>query len=625
MAIDLLGCGLRRTQAGRSCYRGGGSRALQLVLSALIRQRELYFRFMKRRLPSFGIILNSAMMMSLVSGAAATAIAQEVTRPASGNTRFEISFSGPTHAEPITGRVFLFLSSNAAPEPRLQSATILLGRDVRRMQPSEQVIIDSATAGFPVHNLSEVPPGDYYVQAVLNVYTEFHRADGQTIWAHMDQWEGQDFARAPGNLVSEPQKLHVQPSSAQSFRVNLSKVIPSIVVPADTEWVKRIKFQSKLLSQFWGRPIYIGATVLLPRGYATHSGIQYPVIYLQGHFSLDAPFGFTTEADKEGAKSWARQREEWAAKHLKNMPEPPPGTEYNGALMNVESGYEFYRAWNSDDFPRMIAVTFQHPTPYFDDSYGINSPNAGPYGDAIMKELIPAVEEQFRVIREPYARVLAGGSTGGWGALALQLYHPEFFGGTWSFYPDPVDFRRYYGGVDLYQDENAFTDKRGRAFAGGGQSNRRISQRISILGTQDGGFEWDKHTPVGSDGYPRPVWDLATGKIDHEVVEYMRAHDYDLREFLARTWSTIGSMLVGKLHIYCGDEDGGYANLAVYLLEDFLESTTDPYYAGMFQYGRPLKGHGWQPTTNAELVENMAKHIVDHGTAAGKPPAWFYK
>src|SRR5215472_4493011 len=243
----------------------------------------LYFRSMKRRHPSFSVILNFGIVMSLVFfGSAATAAAQEATRPATGNTRFEISFSAPTHAEPITGRVFLGLASNATPEPRLQSSpTIVLGKDVRRMQSGEQVIIDSATAGFPLHSLSEVPPGDYYVQAVLNVYTEFHRADGHTIWAHMDQWEGQDLARAPGNLVSEPQKLHVDPSSSQTFRISLSKVIPSIVVPADTEWVKRIKFQSKLLSQFWGRPIYIGATVLLPRGYATHPRVQYPVIYSQ--------------------------------------------------------------------------------------------------------------------------------------------------------------------------------------------------------------------------------------------------------------------------------------------------------------------------------------------------------
>jgi hypothetical protein len=110
----------------------------------------------------------------------------------------------------------------------------------------------------------------------------------------------------------------------------------------------------------------------------------------------------------------------------------------------------------------------------------------------------------------------------------------------------------------------------------------------AILAPQDGGFEWDKHTAVGADGYPRPVWDLATGKIDHEVVQAMKGNNYDLRDFLERNWSSIGSKLEGKLHVICGDEDGGYANLAVYLLEDFLEATKNPYYAGSFQYGRPL-------------------------------------
>jgi hypothetical protein len=544
--------------------------------------------------------------------------------PSHAATRFEITFPAAVHAAPVTGRLFLIFAQDGGAEPRLGRSQELLGVDVRAARPDQATVMDDNTPGLPARTLAGVPPGDYFVQAVLNVYTEFHRADGHTIWAHMDQWEGQQFGSSPGNLVSEPQKVHLD-SAGGNFKFNLNRVIPPLQMPGDTEWVRRIKFESKLLSQFWGHPIYIGATILLPKGYDAHSGVHYPVIYLQGHFSMDAPFGFTTEPDPAGYKSWARQREEWAAQHLNNMPEPPPGTHYNGALMNVESGYEFFRAWNSNNLPRVIAVTFQHPTPYFDDSYGINSPNAGPYGDAIMDELIPAIEARFRAIRRPYARVLTGGSTGGWGALAMQLYHPDFFGGTWSFYPDPVDLRRYYGGVDLYKDDNAFADKPARYFAGGGQGNRRNSQTIAFLGTQDGAFEWDKLTPVGADGYPRPVWDLATGKIDREVVQSMKEHNYDLREFLERNWPSIGPKLVGKLHVFCGDEDGGFANLAVYLLEDFLEGTKNPYYAGSFQYGRPLKGHGWQPTTNAELVKTMSTFIGSRAPASEQPDVWQYK
>ncbi len=570
--------------------------------------------------PIFPII---ALAMLLTSLSSTVAIAQHLT-PAKAATRFAISFPASLHAAPITGRVFLFIAKSGSTEPRLQNGAMFLGADVHAARPGDAAVIDGAALGYPTHSLAELPSGDYYVQAVLNIYTEFHRADGHVIWAHMDQWEGQNFSISPGNLVSEPKKLHLDPGGGYNLNISLARALPPIDPPADTQWVKHIKFESKLLSKFWGRPIYVGATVLLPKGYDSHPGVHYPVIWLQGHFSYDAPFGFSTEPDKPGAKSWARQREEWAAQHLNNMPEPPAGTHYNGALMNVESGYEFYQAWNAGNFPRMIAVTFQHPTPYFDDSYGVNSATVGPYGDAIMNELIPSVEERFRTIRQSYARVLTGGSTGGWGALAIQLYHPDFFGGTWSFYPDPVDFRRYYGGVDLYKDDNAFTEKPGRVFAGGGESNRRSSQLIAVLGTQDAAFEWDKLTAVGSGGYPKPVWDLATGKIDRQVVQYMKEQNYDLREFLDRSWPRIGSQLVGKIHVYIGDEDNGYANLAVYMLEDFLEGTKNPYYAGSFQYGRPMKGHGWQPTTNAELVRTMAKQIEEHAPATEKTPAWRY-
>ena len=229
----------------------------------------------------------------------------------------------------------------------------------------------------------------------------------------------------------------------------LSDLVPA---PSDTDWVKHIKFQSSLLSKFWGCPIYLGATVLLPKGYAQHPGVHYPVVYLQGHFSLDAPFGF----DPNAKPTHPTYEEEKSAHQRLNIAGPPrPLRLASEALLMPETAYEFYKAWTSDQFPRVIAVTFQHPTPYYDDSYAVNSVNDGPYGDAIMQELIPKVETHFRIIRKSFARALTGGSTGGWESLALQAYHPDFFGGTWTFYPDPVDFRRW-GIVNIYDDKNFF-------------------------------------------------------------------------------------------------------------------------------------------------------------------------
>jgi hypothetical protein len=356
------------------------------------------------------------------------------TASASEKPKFEISFSQSVHQGPITGRLLLFISRTKDPETRFQDDPEMLGLNVEQLRPNEAAVMDDTATGYPAVGLNDIPSGDYYVQALLNVYTEFHRADGHTIWAHMDQWEGQQFNRSPGNLYSQVLKVHLDRSQNYKIRLSLTEVIAPVAVPPDTQWVKRIKIQSKLLSKSWGHPMYLGAVVLLPKGYDEHSDVRYPVVYQQGHFSEDPAFSFATQPPVES--------EEWHRRRLG---------------LGFETGYEFYQAWSADKFPRMIAVTFQHPTPYYDDSYAVNSANNGPYGDAIMTELIPYIEEHFRIIREPYARLVSGGSTGGWEALALQLFHPEFFGGVWVFYPDPIDFRRY-ALVNIYDDNNAFVE-----------------------------------------------------------------------------------------------------------------------------------------------------------------------
>jgi hypothetical protein len=90
------------------------------------------------------------------------------------------------------------------------------------------------------------------------------------------------------------------------------------------------------------------------------------------------------------------------------------------------------------------------------------------------------------------------------------------------------------------------------------------------------------------------------------VAEYMRDHGYDLTYYLKANWPRIGPQLQGKLHLYVGDMDNYYLNLAVYMLEEFLKTTDSK---ATFEYGRPMKGHGWQPMSNAELVRMMAAEI----------------
>jgi hypothetical protein len=533
-----------------------------------------------------------------------------VAAPALSAQQFQVSFPAAAHAGPITGRLFVFVAEDRSPEPRFQAggyaaSVPFFGVDVDALAPGQAAVVDAATLGFPLTSLDELPAGDYWVQALVNVYTQFHRADGHTIWAHQDQWEGQHFTRSPGNLLSAPQRVHLDPAAGFDVKLVTDEVIPPVEVPADTRWVKHVKIQSDLLTAFWGHPMYLGATVLLPRGYEEHPDTTYPTIYIQGHFNLRPPFGFDPDGRPESAEAKAARLERTAR----------------------EPGYEFAQAWMSDDMPRMIAVNFQHPTPYYDDSYAVNSANNGPYGDALLQELIPYLEAHFRMTPQPWARLLTGGSTGGWESIALQVHHPQFFGGTWTLYPDPVDFRSYQL-TDAYADTSAFVPNDGgwwvterymmRDIDGQPRTTmRQLSQLEAVLGSHGRSAQqmnaWDAaYGPVGEDGYPKELWDKRTGHIDRDVAEYMRDNGYDLRAYLEKNWSTVGPDLVDKVHVYVGDMDNFYLNLAVYRLEDFFAQTENPHYAGTFEYGRPMKPHGWQPFTNAELVRMMDAHVKKH-------------
>jgi hypothetical protein len=540
--------------------------------------------------------------------------------PAHPTTRFEIVVPRAIRSEPVTGRLFIFLAREASPEPRLQAGGMVsvpfFGQDVSGLAAGTAGVVSAGAYGYPYESLQQLPAGDYYVQAMISPYTKFARADGHTIWAHMDEWEGQQFNRAPGTLVSEVRRMHVDPRHEGTLRFTISRVLPEVQVPADNQYVKRVKIQSKILTQWWGHPMYLGASVLLPKGYDEHPDVHYPVVWEQGHFTLSAPFGFTLDNETESPERREQRIERTTGKESRN---------------------EFRESWLGESFPRMIAIRILHPSPYYDDSYAVNSANNGPYGDAIMQELIPYLEEHYRVIRKPYARVLTGGSTGGWESIALQVWHPDFFGGTWTFYPDPVDFRNYEQ-VNVYKDTNAFiiqrnpwiTQDRPSERLSNGQPVvllRQENQLNNARGSHRRGGEnfaiWEAvFGPVDKDGYPAPIWNDHTGAINADVAHAWRA--FDIRDYLETNWTKIGPDLKGKIHVYCGDMDNYYLNLAVYRLQEFLERAKDPEYGGSFQYGRPLKGHGWQPMSDANLVREMATAIKNNAPSGEGVTAWNY-
>lgn len=525
--------------------------------------------------------------------------------------RVEISFPASAHAEPITGRVFFMLSRKNEPEPRFQigrTGVPFFGRDVERLKPGEPGLIDENDLGTPVESLKDIPPGDYFVQGFVNIYSEFRRADGHIVWMHDDRWEGQRWQRSPGNLYSDVERVRIDPAKGGVIKLSAKNVIPSVQVPPDTEWVKRFKFQSPTLTKFWGRPISLGATVLLPRDYEK-TGIAYPVNYIQGHFSLNPPLGFEPGAVR---------------------PKPDPTTE-------EPPGAALYREWIKDNFPRMILVTFQHPTPYFDDSYAVNSVNVGPYGDAILQELVPEFEKRFRAIREPWARVLSGGSTGGWEALALQIFHPDFFGGTFAYCPDPVTFTDVEG-INVYEDENAYYKQYDWRQVPTPNS-RETDGRIRMTSRQRNYFELVNGTkgrsgeqidiwsavfgPIGKDGYFEPLFDKRTGVINRKVAQYWKDH-YDLLEHLKRNWALVGPKLIDKLHVYTGDMDTYYLNNSTKELEKWMKTTTNPHYPGFFMYGDG-KPHCWSgPTTPAERLKEMAQYMLRKKPEGVTTPWWAY-
>ncbi len=526
-----------------------------------------------------------------------------------GKLRFGISFQKEQSQMALDGRLLLMISADESQEPRFQisdgpDSQLLFGIDVDGLEPGSETTIDSHVFGYPLESLTQIPPGEYWIQALLHLYETFHRADGHTVKLPMDRGEGQRWNRAPGNLYSTPKKVHIDPKKDETIHIVLDNKISPIPPQKDTKYIKHVRIKSKLLTEFWGRPMYLGACVLLPEGFDGHPESRYPLIINHGHFPYTFDDFRETPPDRD----------------LKPIYSHRFGIEGYNRIVE-EYAYKFYKEWTGPDFPRVVIMKIQHANPYYDDSYAVNSANLGPYGNAITYELIPYIEEKFRCLGKGWARFLYGGSTGGWEALAAQVFYPDEYNGCWAACPDPIDFRAYTI-VNIYEHKNAYyldspwkhTPRPGRRnYLGeisctlGDMNHRELVQGENSRS----GDQWDiwqaVYSPVGEDGYPCPIWDKLTGEVDPKIAEYWR-ENYDLRYILERDWKTLGQKLRGKIHIYCGDMDNYYLNNAVYLMEEFLEHTKDPYYEGIVDYGNRAE-HCWNGDhTRPNAISRLRYH-----------------
>ena len=518
---------------------------------------------------------------------------------AKSTLRFSITFTKEMSDQKQDGRILLLLSTNEKAEPRFQindglETQLVFGIDVDGMQPGQKIVVDESAFGFPLQSLKNIPAGDYFVQALINRYETFNLKTGHTVKLPPDQGEGQQWNSKPGNFYSKPAKVTIDPSKNETIEVVMDQKIPTIEQPKDTKYVKHIKVQSKLLTEFYGKPMFVGAHVLIPEGFDEHPQAHYPLMIYHGHFPSDFG-GFSTEPlDPKMDTS------DYIARF---------GI-YGYNKFQKQEAYNFYKQWTGKNFPRFLLVEVQHATPYYDDSYAVNSASMGPWGDAIMKELLPEIESKFRGIGQGWARFTYGGSTGGWEALAVQMFYPDEFNGCFAACPDPIDFRAYCL-VDIYKDKNAYwydsqfkklPRPAHRNNLGQIQNTMQETNHYELaLGTHSrSGQQWDiweaVYSPQGEDGYPKRIFNKETGEIDKSVAAYWK-ENFDLRYILERDWKTLGPKLEGKIHIYCGDMDNYYLNNAVYLMEDFLKKTQNPFYKGEVDYGDRAE-HCWNGDQN---------------------------
>ena len=473
--------------------------------------------------------------------------------------RFEVTTTHP----PASGRLFIIIAKSDRPEPRTTigqtgaNAPPILARDIANPGPGVVGTIDETAAIFPIPSLESLPAGDYFVQALFATNIDLRSVN------------------APGNQYSDVQRVHLDARAGGTVKIELTKTIPPDQLPPDDQYVKFVRIQSNLLTRFHGRPIYLRAGVIVPKDYDLDRNRRFPLrVHIGGY-----------------------------------------GTRYTAVQRLMAPNSEFRRLWLADDTARFIYLQLDGEGPY-GDPYQVNSDNSGPYGDAVTRELIPYVEKNFRAIATPSARVLDGGSTGGWVSLALKVFYPDFFNAVWSSCPDGVDLRGFQL-IDIYNDKNAYVDKGGSERPSKRDLNgnveftiRHESQMENVMGAGDSwtmsGQQWGAwnatYGPRGADGRPVPLWDPKTGIIDTSVVDHWKK--YDLRMILEQDWKILGPKLRGKIHISVGEADNYYLNNAVHMLDDFFKTAVPPADARI-AYGSG-RGHCWSSLTEAQMMNEMA-------------------
>ncbi|MFT6203472.1 MAG: hypothetical protein ACI9V1_000619 [Spirosomataceae bacterium] len=445
------------------------------------------------------------------------------------------------------GRMLIYISTKNNSEPRYQSGmdteSFMFGKNVSNWSESKPLVLNEHSNWTKTGSwgFDKVPNGIYYVQAVWN-----------------QSGDKESRSNVAGNLYSEPIKV-ILGGSTKNVSLRLNQVIESREV-VEHPLAKTFKMQSEILTKWWGKPITLMASVLLPNSYDQDSKKGYAVRYNVAGYG-----GRYTRINR---------------------------------LVGNESFMEW---WESADAPQIITVFLDGEGP-FGDSYQLDSENSGPYGQALIDELMPKIEKEYGINPSPETRFVDGCSTGGWVSLALQLFYPESFNGCWSYSPDPVSFKKMQL-VNVYDDENAFYNKFGylrpskRSVEG--EPEFSIKQEIyseNVQGTSGtyitSGQQWGAwnalYSPKGTNGLPVPIFDPTTGEIDKTAAENWKK--YDLLLHTKNNWMELAPKIAGKINIWMGDMDNYYLNNAMRDFDDYIKSTTSPKSDAIIEFS-PTKGH----------------------------------
>ena len=460
------------------------------------------------------------------------------------------------------GRLLIFLSTNPGREPRTQiwpaTGQYIFAKNIKGLDADKKLSISASSNLHTTANwsLNNVPANTYYIQAVWDQDTQESRID------------------APGNIHSRVQKVEI--AEPQEITLTLSDVIPPRKV-VDHRFVKEITFKSELLSEFWGKEMILKASVLLPGSYFDQPNKVFPVRYNVAGYG-----GRYTRVNR------------------------------------IVGNKVFTDWWFSDDAPQIINVFLDGEGP-FGDNYQMDSENSGPYGAALIEELIPHIESSYRAKGQAKYRFVDGCSTGGWVSLALQLYYPDHFNGTWSYSPDAVEFENYQL-INIYKDKNAFVNEAGIERPVMRNTNgepmmllREFLQYENVLGSSNSyvtsGGQFSAHnalySPKGEDGLPKPIFDPVTGEIDHAVAEIWKK--YDLKLYAKENWAELGPKIQGKIYIWMGDMDHFYLNPATRAFDDFIVETENPTSDAQIVF-TSMAGH-CQNYSNKKVLMQMAEKL----------------